>query len=173
MGISESKTFDGGCTCGAVRYRMISNPLFVHCCHCSWCQRETGSAFVLNALIESDRVEVLQGSLQRVMTPSASGEGQKIFRCPDCQIAVWSNYATAVGDRMRFVRVGTLDAPGRLPPDIHIFTVSKPDWLELPTGIPAVEQYYDRRIFWPEASLARYSKLKTRLADDNLTCPDD
>lgn len=158
--MSESETFDGGCTCGAVRYRLISRPLFVHCCRCTWCQRETGSAFVLNALIESDLVELLQGSPQLVMTPSQSGEGQKIFRCPECQIAVWSNYATAVKNRMRFVRAGTLDEPGRLPPDIHIFTASKPDWLELPPGIPSVEQYYDRKIFWPEDSLARYAKLK-------------
>ncbi len=161
--MSESQTFNGGCTCGSVRYRLISRPLFVHCCHCTWCQRETGSAFVLNALIESDRVELLQGNPHIVMTPSNSGEGQKIFRCPDCQTAVWSHYATAVGDRMQFVRAGTLDAPGRLPPDIHIFTASKPDWLELPPGIPAVEQYYDRKILWPETSLARYGLLKAEI----------
>lgn len=158
--MSESEAFDGGCTCGAVRYRLTSRPLFVHCCHCTWCQRETGSAFVLNALIESDRVELLQGNPQMVMTPSESGEGQKVFRCPQCQVAVWSNYATAVGDLMRFVRAGTLDEPGRLPPDIHIFTASTPDWLKLPPGIPVKEQYYDRKDFWPNASLARYEALK-------------
>lgn len=158
--MSENETFDGGCTCGAIRYRLVSRPLFVHCCHCTWCQRETGSAFVLNVLIESDRVELLEGSPQMVMTPSKSGKGQKIFRCPECQVAVWSNYATAVGDRIRFVRAGTLDAPGSVPPDIHIFAASKPGWLELPTGIPVVKQYYDRNAFWPQASLARYEKLK-------------
>src|SRR5262249_1369776 len=117
---SNSATFDGGCTCRKVRYRMSSKPLFVHCCHCRWCQRETGAAFALNAMIEADRVELLSGEPELVMTPSLSGRGQKIWRCPTCRIAVWSNYGGA-GDAVRFVRVGTLDEPDRLPPDIHIF----------------------------------------------------
>lgn len=63
---------DGGCTCGHVRYRMTSNPIFVHCCHCTWCQRETGSAFAVNALIEADRVQLLQGTVEIIDTPSQS-----------------------------------------------------------------------------------------------------
>jgi hypothetical protein len=135
-------TAEGGCDCGAVRYRMLSEPLFVHCCHCRWCQRETGSAFVLNAMIEADRVEVLQGEPELVLTPSASGKGQKIARCPTCRIAVWSHYAGA-GEAISFVRVGTLDEPDLLPPDIHIFTASKQPWVVLPPGVPAYEEYYD------------------------------
>src|SRR4029450_7817944 len=96
---------EGGCTCAAVRYRLKARPLFVHCCHCTWCQRETGSAFALKAMIESDRVELTHGDVEIVLTPSASGKGQKISRCPKCRIAVWSNYAGA-GDAVRFVRVG-------------------------------------------------------------------
>jgi hypothetical protein len=154
-------SLDGGCACGAVRYRMESTPLFVHCCHCRWCQRETGSSFALNALIEADRVELLGDEPEMVLTPSASGKGQKIFRCPDCRIAVWSNYATAVGDKIRFVRVGTLDDPDSLPPDIHIFTASKQPWVVLPKKTPAVEIYYDRKKVWPEESLKRYRALAT------------
>ena len=52
----------GTCSCRGVRYRMTAAPLFVHCCHCTWCQRETGSAFVLNAMVEAECVEVLAGS---------------------------------------------------------------------------------------------------------------
>ena len=152
--------FDGGCDCGEVRYRMIAAPLFVHCCHCRWCQRETGSAFALNALVESDRVELLAGEPEIVDTPSSSGKGQWIARCPKCRIAVWSTYAMAVGDRIRFIRVGTLDEPGRLPPDIHIFTASKQPWLALPPGIPAVAEYYDRKEHWPAGSLERYRALR-------------
>jgi hypothetical protein len=152
--VSET-TFDGGCACHGVRYRMIGPPLFVHCCHCRWCQRETGASFALNALIEADRVELLSGLPKVFMTPSNSGKGQKIFRCPVCHIAVWSNYAGA-GDRLRFVRVGTLDTPDRLPPDIHIFTMSKQPWFVLPPNTPAVEEYYDRKRYWPAASLARW-----------------
>ncbi len=147
-------SIEGGCTCGAVRYRITRRPMFVHCCHCRWCQRETGAAFALNAMIESDRVEVLKGSPEPVNTPSESGKGQKIIRCPSCRIALWSNYAGA-GDAIRFLRVGTLDEPDRLPPDIHIYTASKQPWVVLPDDTPAFEEYYDRDKVWPKESLAR------------------
>lgn len=150
---------EGGCSCRAVRYRMLTRPLFVHCCHCSWCQRESGAAFALNALIEADRVRLLQGAPEIVLTPSFSGRGQKISRCPQCRIAVWSNYAGA-GDRVYFVRVGTLDRPDLLPPDIHIYTASRQPWIVLPADIPAVEGFYDRRHYWPRESLERAAALK-------------
>jgi hypothetical protein len=137
---------------------MTSAPLFVNCCHCSWCQRETGTAFALNAMIESDRVVLLQGEPEVVHTPSNSGKGQQISRCPVCRIALWSNYAGA-GDALRFVRVGTLDEPSRLPPDIHIFTSSKQPWVVLPAGMPAVAEYYDRAEYWPAESLERRKAL--------------
>jgi hypothetical protein len=150
--------FDGGCTCRAVRYRMTDRPLFVHCCHCRWCQRETGASFALNAMIEAKRVALLQGEPELVSTPSNSGKGQSVLRCPRCRIALWSHYAGA-GDRVSFVRVGTLDEPDRLPPDIHIFTSSKQPWVVLPPGTPAVPEYYDRKAFWPAESLARREAL--------------
>ena len=149
---------DGGCTCRAVRYRMTSRPLFVHCCHCHWCQRETGSAFAINAMIEADRVVLESGEPEIVQTPSNSGKGQKISRCPTCRIALWSNYAGA-GDKVRFVRVGSLDDADRCPPDIHIFTSSKQRWVVLPAGVPAVAEYYDRNEHWPAESLARRRAL--------------
>ena len=149
---------NGGCTCGAVRYRMTSKPMFVHCCHCRWCQRETGASFALNALIEADRVSLLKGEVEVVDTPSNSGKGQRIARCPKCHIAVWSNYAGA-GDAVRFIRVGTLDEPDRLPPDIHIFTSSKQPWVVLPSDTPAVAEYYERTAYWPKESLERRSAL--------------
>ena len=154
MAGTEGFPLEGGCTCRAIRYRMISAPLFVHCCHCRWCQRETGASFALNAMIEADRIVVLEGEPEVVATPSNSGKGQKIIRCPRCRIALWSNYAGA-GDAIRFVRVGTLDDPDRLPPDIHIFTASKQPWVVLRPGTPAVAEYYDRDRYWPEESLER------------------
>jgi hypothetical protein len=145
---------EGGCDCRAVRYRMDTTPLFVHCCHCRWCQRESGAAFALNAMIEADRVMELGQPPELVQTPSASGAGQLIARCPRCRIAIWSNYAGA-GPVIKFVRVGTLDDPDLLPPDIHIFTSSKQPWVVIPEGTPAVPEYYDRDKYWPEASKAR------------------
>ena len=156
------RPYDGGCTCRKVRYRLSSRPLFVHCCHCTWCQRETGSAFALNAMIEADRVEMLHGEVEVVDTPSNSGKGQRIARCPTCRIAVWSNYAGA-GDAVRFVRVGTLDEPARLPPDIHIFTSTKQPWVVIPPSMPAVSEYYDRTKYWPAESLVRRTALLAKL----------
>jgi hypothetical protein len=159
---SEASFFaEGGCTCRAVRYGMTSPPLFVHCCHCRWCQRETGASFGLNALIESDRVIVQMGAPEVVNTPSASGRGQRIVRCPQCHIALWSHYAGA-GDAIRFVRVGTLDQPDLLPPDIHIFTSSKQPWVVLPPDKPAMPEYYSRDDYWPEQSLARRRVLMSQ-----------
>lgn len=153
----------GGCTCRAVRFRIETRPLFVHCCHCRWCQRETGASFALNAMIEADRVTLLAGAPELVDTPSESGRGQKIARCPKCRVAVWSHYAGA-GPSVCFVRVGTLDQPDHLPPDIHIFTASKQPWLVLPPDVPAVPEYYDRNQHWPKESLARREALLAKLA---------
>ena len=158
MTATDTLPFDGGCTCRHVRYRMTTKPMFVHCCHCRWCQRETGASFALNAMIESDRVTLLQGAVEIVDTPSNSGKGQKIARCPKCRVAVWSHYAGA-GDAVSFVRVGTLDEPDRLPPDVHIFTASKQPWVVIPAGIPAVPEYYKAAELWPPDSLARRERL--------------
>ena len=153
---------EGGCDCGHVRYRMETEPLFVHCCHCRWCQRETGASFALNAMIKSDRVTLLSGAPELVHTPSESGRGQDIARCPHCRVALWSNYGGA-GPHVRFIRVGTLDNPDLVPPDIHIFTMSKQPWVVLPPGAPAVPIYYDRQKRWPEASLARWQALLPKI----------
>ena len=149
---------EGGCTCRAVRYRLADRPLIVHCCHCRWCQRETGSAFVLNALIESTRLQLTAGRPELVTTPSNSGKGQVIARCPTCRIALWSHYA-GLGDRMSFVRVGTLDEPDRLPPDVHIYTQSKQPWVALPAGARAFSEYYKSGDVWSAESLARRRAL--------------
>jgi hypothetical protein len=140
---------------------MESRPLFVHCCHCSWCQRETGASFALNAMIESDRVTRLHGNPELVDTPSNSGKGQRVARCPSCQVAVWSHYAGS-GDALRFVRVGTLDKAGHVPPDIHIFTSTKQPWIRLSDDIPAVAEYYSSKLYWPAESLERWAELKAR-----------
>lgn len=145
---------EGGCACGEVRYRLTASPMFVHCCHCTSCQTESGGAFIINALIEAGHVETLKGKAEPVMTPTDSGRGQQIWRCPTCRVALWSNYGGA-RDAIRFVRVGTLDTPGALPPDIHIYTRSKLPWVRLPVGVPAVEGYYDVPSMWPPGSLAR------------------
>lgn len=149
---------DGGCDCRAVRYRMLTAPLVVHCCHCRWCQRESGASFALNAMIEADRVLNLGTPPELVPTPSDSGLGQQVARCPHCRVAVWSHYAGS-GPVTRFVRVGTLDRPDDCPPDVHIFTASRQPWVLLPPGVPAFAEYYEREAVWSAAALARREAL--------------
>jgi hypothetical protein len=144
---------EGGCACAAVRYRLASPPMFVHCCHCRDCQRQTGSAFVINALIETDRIVLLAGDPGPVAVPTDSGRPHLIYRCPHCRTAVWSEYGGIAA--MRFVRVGTLDNPAALTPDVHIYVRSKLPWVALPKAVPAFEAYYDARRLWPAASLER------------------
>ena len=141
---------------------MKARPLFVHCCHCRWCQRESGASFALNAMIEADEVVHSAAEPELVQTPTASGSGQLIARCPHCRVALWSNYSSN-GPLVRFVRVGTLDRPDLLPPDIHIFTASKQPWVVIPADMPAVTEYYDRDRYWPAESLARRQALLPRI----------
>jgi hypothetical protein len=160
---------EGGCACGEVRYRLTSDPLFVHCCHCLNCQRQTGSAFVINILIEADRLEVVEGEPVVVVVARSGGKKQKIWRCPTCQIALFSQYTSA---RVRFVRAGTLDEPAGVAPDVHIFTRSKLPWVTLPESVPAFNVYYDTTKLWPGASLERLEKLTAKRKEHVRAGPD-
>ena len=148
---------EGGCACGEIRYRLASDPLFIHCCHCLNCQRQTGSAFVINAIIETDRIELLAGEPRPVDVPRGKTGKQRIFRCATCQVAVFSRYTRA---STRFVRAGTLDDPSRVAPDVHIYTRSKLPWVTLPDSVPAFTTYYDPKELWPAASLERLAALR-------------
>ncbi len=154
-----SDRLEGGCACGAIRYRLNSSPMFVHCCHCLDCQRQTGSAFVLNALIETDRIALLAGEPVPVGLPTDSGRPHDIYRCPRCQTAMWSDYGRR--PQLRFVRVGTLDTPAALRPDVHIYTRSKLPWVTLPESVPAFDAYYHAKSVWPAASLERRRAIRS------------
>lgn len=149
-----SKGLEGGCACGAVRYRLTSGPMFVHCCHCTACQRQTGTAFVLNAIYEADRIVLAEDATAPVPTPvpTESGRPHDVYRCPVCQTPLWSDYGRR--PNYRFVRVGTLDTPAAMEPDVHIFTRSKLPWVSVPAE-KAYEIYYDMEALWPAESLER------------------
>jgi hypothetical protein len=146
-------SFEGGCACGAVRYRLTSAPMFVNACHCLDCKRQTGGAFAVNALIEADCVQVERGEIAVYSMPTDSGRPHDIHRCAACATALWSDY----GRRgwLRFVRVMTLDDPEALKPDAHIFTRTKLPWVSLAADVPAFEVFYDMASQWPAESLAR------------------
>ena len=153
---------EGRCTCGAVRYRLQDKPFAVHCCHCRDCQRETGSAFVINGLIETPHVEVIEGEPETILTPSASGKGQQVVRCPNCKVALWSHYG-GMGEKAAFIRIGTLEEPDACPPHVHIFTRSKQPWFQLPADAAAFEIFYNRddldRLFGKDGA-ARWRALR-------------
>ena len=156
---------EGGCSCGHVRYEVTSDPLIVHGCHCSWCQTQSGSAFAINALIEADRVKILNGEVEVFDTPSPGGPGQMIARCPKCKVAVWSNYNMFMpGDHIRFLRVGTLDNPNLLPPDVHIYTATKQDWVLLPPDDQVAEEFYDFGATWSPESQNRIEVVQQAAA---------
>lgn len=157
----ENSLHQGGCSCGEVRYEVTGNPLFVHCCHCSNCQQQSGSAFALNAMIEADRVSLLGGKTETIEVPTPSGRGQKITHCPRCRIALWSNYGGA-GEAIHFIRVGTLDNPNVFPPDIHIFTSTKQQWVALNDDKPVVEEYYKSSEYWPGPSISRMKEALSK-----------
>ncbi|WP_323769359.1 GFA family protein [Antarctobacter sp.] len=158
--LEEAAYCQGGCGCGAVRYRVTSVPLIVHACHCRLCQRQTGSTNAVNALIEADRVIVLSGTVEESLLDTPSGRGQRIARCTSCKVALWSNYLiTNQGDHMRFLRVGTLDDPALMSPDIHIYTSTKLPWYALARDVPAIDTIYERKGTWSEQSMKRLKAL--------------
>ena len=155
----------GGCSCGQVRYRLLDKPIRVHCCHCTDCQRHTGSAFVLNAIIETSAIKILRGKLQAFPVRRADG-AHDIYRCPKCKVALWSDYGHR--RQIRFVRVGTLDEPSTIRPDIHIYTKTKVPWLRLPKATPAFREYYDLKKVWPRKSQQRLKQALASLKQSRM-----
>ena len=144
---------EGGCSCGAVRYRIKARPIYVHCCHCLDCQKQTGSAFAINGLIEADTVEILGDEPVAYGMPTDSGRLHEIHRCGKCGVAVWSIYGRRPW--LRFIRIATLDEPHAIEPDVHIFTRTKVPWVGLPADKPVFEVFYDAAELWPAEALAR------------------
>lgn len=149
----------GGCACGDIRYELLASPMVVHACHCTWCQRETGAAFAVNAVVETANVRLLQGEPITILTPTASGRGQQIVRCPACHVAVWSHYPNT-GPVGAFIRVGTLDPPHGIAPDVHIFTSTRQPWVALPDGARAFPEFYNPQEVWPAEIQRRWAVMK-------------
>ncbi|KAF2714816.1 hypothetical protein K504DRAFT_529080 [Pleomassaria siparia CBS 279.74] len=166
------KTFTplkGHCTCKTITYEVVAPFLVTNCCHCTWCQRETGTVFVLNAIIETSNFRITSETKPVfVYIPSASGDGQMIARCPTCYVALYGDY---VGDGAwtTFVKAGTLDDDGkkRVKPDVHIFTSTKMDWVDLTSererGVPILEKGYKREDVWSREANERFAALKLKM----------
>lgn len=167
--MTDFEPCEGGCTCGHVRYRVTSDPFIVHCCHCTWCQRQSGAAFAINALIEADRVELISGDVEEMMIPTPSGKGQRMARCPKCRVTVWTQYFfSGMRDYIRFFKVGTLDDPNRFPPDVHIFTSTKQDWVIIPPDDLQVDEFYDRSAIWSAETKERVEVIAAQARADGV-----
>jgi hypothetical protein len=153
-----SKTLEGGCGCGAVRYRLNDEPIFVNNCHCTICQRQTGTGSAVNAFIESERLELLSGELTRHEMKTGSGGNQVVVRCARCGTPVWSHYPR-MGEKGAAVRVGTLDDASAVRPDAAIYAANKPDWAPLPEGVPQFKGYYNPAELLPPERFARLKAL--------------
>ena len=151
----SEQVYEGGCSCRQVRYRMLRPPMYVHCCHCTWCRRESGAAFALNGMVEGSAVALSHGEVEIIDTPTKSGRGQQVSRCPTCRVALWVNFSTA-GAAIHVVRMGTLDHGELFPPDVHIFTSTKLPWVVLGDDIPAYAEFYTKPEMWSQQSMERY-----------------
>jgi hypothetical protein len=164
--MSSSASLEGACSCTQTRYRLLQPPMFTNCCHCLYCQRESGSAFAMNAMIESPNFELLTPNpLAKTSLPTQSGKPQHTFCCPECHTVLYALYGDN-GDYTRFVKVGTLREPARCPPDAHIFVASKQPWVNLEGGAPAFEAFYDRKKLWSPEQLERIGKVAGRMRED-------
>lgn len=159
--VASETVREGGCGCGAVRYRVVGEPIFVNNCHCRQCQQQTGSTSVVNAFFESERVELLQGVLTEHTLTAGSGGPHLICRCARCGSALWSHYPR-LGRLALGLRVGTLDEPGSITPDAVIFTEEAMPWVAFPDAIPRFAQFYDFRELLPEERLGRLRALSAR-----------
>lgn len=150
--MTKESVFEGKCSCNKLRYRMNAKPLIVHACHCRQCQRVTGTAFVMNAVVEKTRLEILSGGVANYHFPDTC---HTVFFCPECVTYVWSEYKNGAFNDCRFVRVGTLNEPDRLPPDVHIFTESAQPWVHIPSDAAKFDRFYSIKEQWAGDSLAR------------------
>lgn len=148
----------GGCHCAAVRYRILTAPLFCYACHCIDCQKDTGSAFALHAVIEAFNIKVISETRPKLLTliqdPSKPQAKSRHSLCPKCGTVLWGNdpqWDHAVSN----VRIGTLDFPGIMEPDMHMFVGSKLGWIDLPKDAKTSRRGFDYKTTWPKSSLKR------------------
>jgi len=152
---------EGGCGCGAVRYRVTGEPIFVNNCHCTLCQHQTGSTSVVNAFIEGDAVTLLSGTLTEHEVKGGSGGPHIICRCSECGSALWSFYPRLGRLGLGF-RAGTLDDPGSVRPDAVIFAADAMPWVAHPADIPVFERAYDFKELLPPERIERMFALMER-----------
>ncbi|WBY09643.1 GFA family protein [Sphingomonas sp. 7/4-4] len=166
--MSGATLLDGGCACGAVRYRIEGEPIYVNNCHCRLCQHQTGSTSVVNAFFETDAITQLSGETVRHVVKTGSGGDQVIVRCATCGTALWSHYPR-LGELGAGVRAGTLDDPGAVRPDAAIFVASRMPWVTLPEGVPHFDTTYNPAELLPPERMARLRALIERRAAERST----
>ena len=152
------KEYLGGCSCDQIRYELLAEPMFTHCCYCHLCQQITGSAFITNTLIEGANFKLTSGKLAPFKGASGSGRGHCIKRCPDCGDPIVSYFGDT--EYLAVCKAGSLDDPNLAPPEAHVFVDSKVDWLQIPDSTPSFKKFYNFKETWPAAAYLRLQKIR-------------
>tara|TARA_Y100001934_G_C12157277_1_gene680227 strand:+ start:280 stop:783 length:504 start_codon:yes stop_codon:yes gene_type:complete len=144
----------GGCECGDTRYQFVGEPLFIHACHCTLCQRITGSAFQISMLMTKSQFSLSKGQPAVWHLKADSGNVRPVFFCERCGCQLYGD-APGRGPEIMWIQSGTLDDTTWFSPRAHIWTSSMQSWLTLPVDVPAFDTNYDAVKVWPASSLAR------------------
>jgi hypothetical protein len=155
----------GGCGCGAVRYRIERAPIFVNNCYCALCQLQTGSTSSAYAFFEIEAVEVLSGKLKRFAQQTGTDRKQKVMQCSECGIGLFFQ-PWPTGRHGICVRLGTFDDPWDIVPDAAVYVTERMPWVTLPEGIPTFDAYYNPDTLLPPERNARLRALLDKHAAD-------
>jgi hypothetical protein len=157
----------GGCFCGAVRYRLLTAPLFCYACHCADCHKHSGSVYACYTSIEADFLASISSTAPNTSTRKRpSGVIRRQATCPECATWVWSESFLEGQEPVTIdVRTGTLDHPELMEPDLHSHIESRIPWVLLPEGARTCVGAFDFRKEWPKSSVKRYDAAMKRMED--------
>ncbi|WP_347912027.1 GFA family protein [Pseudomonas grandcourensis] len=131
-------TLNGSCLCGNVQYSTLAAPLMTAVCHCSDCQKQSGSAFSVNVLVPTEGFEVEGRSLSSYASNGGSGLPVRRFFCSTCGSALYSAITTMPG--LFAVKAGTLSDTSAPTPALHMFCASAQPWVAIDRTLSCHEQ---------------------------------
>ena len=133
--VNPPPPYTGRCFCEETRYRITAEPLTLYACHCTDCQKRTGSAFGLSMWVPRTAIEVTTGEATLQVLKGPDGRGRPGRMCPQCGARLWSEPEKR--PTLAVLRAGTLDDTSWLRPVAHIWTRSAQPWFEFPAGVAA------------------------------------
>lgn len=120
----------GRCACGAIEYRINAEPLTFYICHCTDCQKLSGSAYGLSMPVLEETLEVLKGAAAKSSFETSAGKSKTVYQCPECFTRLWADPPGVPG--VLLIRPGALENAADLVPVAHTFTDSALPWVSIP-----------------------------------------